>query len=381
MLNDLLLNELVVNAYIDANLLLFVIFALWWLAVRILSKTGLAGAFGSQLQLLNGVMLAGILCPVMIYLAGGIISQHTYNFSDIIVAHYLDGDYEISPSTMQLLIDAPSHFVRDFVGQSGIFMVCLAIAIAVGTIGFALKAVINLLAVRRALKACHPLRTLGTVTFLVSDTVPVPYSTRGFRRRYIVIPAVMLDNLADVRMAISHELQHFRQHDVEWDMALAFLQPLFFWNPAFYLLKNNVNRLREMACDQSLIMRRRYDIRAYCECLLRAGRRSMMVGNPVSTMRMSVAMVDVDALRPDISASMLRQRILALTGYNGHKNGSRFIHMLFMVPLIIFVMLSAVMMRSPADWSHDRLMLSSIVNLERLETRNSNNLIAVRPVR
>jgi hypothetical protein len=39
------------------------------------------------------------------------------------------------------------------------------------------------------------------------------------------------------------------------------------------------------------------------------------------------------------------------------------------------------MMRSPADWSHDRLMLSSIVNLERLETRNSNNLIAVRPVR
>jgi hypothetical protein len=78
---------------------------------------------------------------------------------------------------------------------------------------------------------------------------------------------------------------------------------------------------------------------------------------------------------------MLRQRILALTGYNGHKNGSHFIHMLIMVPLIVFVMLSAVMMRSPADWSHDRLMLSSIVNLERLETRNSNNLIAVRPVR
>ncbi|MGB2234051.1 MAG: hypothetical protein ACPH5J_00630, partial [Candidatus Puniceispirillum sp.] len=103
MLNDLLLNELVVNAYIDANLLLFVIFALWWFAVRILSRTGLAGAYGSQLRLLNGVMLAGILCPVMIYLAGGVISQHSYNFSDIIVAHYLDGDYEISPSTMQLL--------------------------------------------------------------------------------------------------------------------------------------------------------------------------------------------------------------------------------------------------------------------------------------
>jgi hypothetical protein len=52
-----------------------------------------------------------------------------------------------------------------------------------------------------------------------------------------------------------------------------------------------------------------------------------------------------------------------------------------MVPLITFVMISAVMMRSPADWSHDRLMLSTIVNLERLETRNSNNLMAVKPQR
>ena len=88
MLNDLLLNELVVNAYIDANLLLFVIFALWWLAVRIFSRTVLAGAYGSQLRLLNGVMLAGVLCPVMIYLAGGVISQYSYNFSDIIMQDF-----------------------------------------------------------------------------------------------------------------------------------------------------------------------------------------------------------------------------------------------------------------------------------------------------
>lgn len=381
MLSDLLLNENVVNAYIDANLLLFVIFILWWVARFILSGMGLVGAYGAQLRLLNGIMLAGALCPLLIYLAGGVLSQYTFNFSDIIVAHYLDGDFKIRPSTMQLLIDAPSHFVRDFVGQSGTFMVCLALTIAVGSVGFLLKAIVNLLALRRALQACHPLRTIGSVTFLVSDTVLVPYSTRGLRRQYIVLPAVMLDNMADVRMAISHELQHFRQHDVEWDMALAFLQSLFFWNPAFYLLRKNIGRLREMACDQSLITRRRYDIRAYCECLLRAGRRSMMVGNPVSTMHMSVALVEIDALRPDISASMLRLRILALIGYDGRTDSSRLIYLLFMVPLITFVMISAVMMRSPADWSHDRLMLSTIVNLERLETRNSNNLMIVRPQR
>ena len=381
MLSDLLLNENVVNAYIDANLLLFVMFASWWLAARILSGIGLVGAHGARLRLLNGVMLAGVSCPLLIYLAGGAASQHAFNFSDIIVAHYLDGNFEIKPSTMEFLIDAPSRFVRDFVGQSGILMVCLAAVIAIGCLGFTLKAIINMLALRRVLKACHPLRTLGSISFLVSDTVLVPFSTRGLRRRYIVIPAIMLDNMDDVKMAISHELQHFRQHDVEWDMALAFLQPLFFWNPAFYLLKKNVGQLREMACDQSLITRRRYDVRAYCECLLRAGRRSMMAGNPVSTIPMSVALVEIDALRPDISTSMLRLRILALTGYDGRTDGSRLIYLLFMVPLITFVMISAVMMRSPADWSHDRLMLSTIVNLERLETRNSNNLMAVKPQR
>ena len=107
----------------------------------------------------------------------------------------------------------------------------------------------------------------------------------------------------------------------------------------------------------------------------------MMAGNPVSTMRMSVALVEVDALRPAISTSKLRLRILALTAYDGRSDASRLLFMLFMVPLIAFVMISAVMMRSPADWSHDRLMLSTIVNLERLETRNSNNLMVVRPQR
>ena len=381
MLSDLVLNENIVNAYIDAHLLLSVIFVLWWFAARLLSGLGFVGAYGARLRLLNAVMLAGALCPVLIYLANGVISQYALNFSDIIVAHYLDGDYEIKPSTMQILIDAPSHFVRDFVAQSNGFMVCLGVAIAAGTVGFMLKFIVNVLGLRRALRLCHPLRTIGSVSFLISDTILVPFSTRGLRRRYIVLPAVMLHNMSDVRMAISHELQHFRQRDVEWDMALAFLQPLFFWNPAFYLLKKNVGQLREMVCDQSLITRRGYDIRAYCECLLRAGRRSMMAGNPVSTMRLSVALVEVDALRPAISTSKLRLRILALTAYDGRSDASRLLFMLFMVPLIAFVMISAVMMRSPADWSHDRLMLSTIVNLERLETRNSNNLMVVRPQR
>ena len=268
MLSDLLLNESVVSAYIDANLLLFVIFALWWLAARILSRIGLEDAYAARLRLLNSVMLAGALCPLVIYLASGITSQYAFNFSDIIVAHYLDGDFEMKPSTMQFLIDAPSGFVRDFVNQSDMLMVCLAVIIATGTLGFTIKAIINVLALRRLLKSCHPLRRLGSVSFLISDTVLVPFSTRGLRQRYIVIPAIMLDNMVDVKMAISHELQHFRQRDIEWDVALAFLQPLFFWNPAFLILKRQLERFRELSCDQSILNRQNLRANDYARCLI-----------------------------------------------------------------------------------------------------------------
>jgi hypothetical protein len=41
--------------------------------------------------------------------------------------------------------------------------------------------------------------------------------------------------------------------------------------------------------------------------------------------------------------------------------------------MVAVVFLSALSIQKPADWSQDRLMLSAIINLERLETRNGSN--------
>jgi len=39
--------------------------------------------------------------------------------------------------------------------------------------------------------------------------------------------------------------------------------------------------------------------------------------------------------------------------------------------MIAVVFLSALSIQKPADWTQDRLMLSTIINLERLETINT----------
>ena len=46
---------------------------------------------------------------------------------------------------------------------------------------------------------------------------------------------------------------------------------------------------------------------------------------------------------------------------------------LAVLPMVAVVFLSALSIQKPADWSQDRLMLSAIINLERLETRNGSN--------
>jgi hypothetical protein len=44
--------------------------------------------------------------------------------------------------------------------------------------------------------------------------------------------------------------------------------------------------------------------------------------------------------------------------------------------LVGSVLITAMLIQRPSDWSQDRLMLSTIVNLERLATRNSRPVSA-----
>ena len=58
------LTNYVLDAYIDANILLICAFSIWALARFILGQFGFSQAFGLQLRLLNGVFLAVAFSPV-----------------------------------------------------------------------------------------------------------------------------------------------------------------------------------------------------------------------------------------------------------------------------------------------------------------------------
>ncbi|NNE89684.1 MAG: biotin transporter BioY, partial [Silicimonas sp.] len=71
----------------------------------------------------------------------------------------------------------------------------------------------------------------------------------------------------------------------------------------------------------------------------------------------------------DGKPSYLEQRILSLL--NARKAARRkLLFALTVVPLIAMLAFATVAIQRPGDWSQDRLMLSTVVNLDRLDEIN-----------
>ncbi|WP_339631879.1 M56 family metallopeptidase [uncultured Sneathiella sp.] len=360
--------ETVLNVFIDANILLLVACLVWTAVLAIFPFIGLRGTFRTQLFLLNGSIGTIILCPIFVYLFSGWTSQHSLNISDLVVSNYLNGNFHMDAVRLELALGFREEIVREITSLKS-----LTAQILVGTFAAISAALFfRLLCQGRRLLAqlndSYLLKRIGNVYILVSDEVSVPYSTRGLTRRYIVIPEETLTRQLDLKIAITHELQHFRQKDIEWEFFLEALKPLFFWNPVYYIWCAQVRRLREYACDQTIVNRSSYGIRAYCECLLRASRSQAKSNLSRRTRLPSVALVDMCDSEKS-KRSLLRKRILMMTNEHGNK-GSKLVSALASISVFGIVFTTSVLMQNPKDWSHDRLMLSTIINLERMNTIN-----------
>ena len=146
---------------------------------------------------------------------------------------------------------------------------------ALGFSWFVVRLLRNAAHVRRLIRTGYLWRRYYGLDILLTDQSDVPFSTRGLRRRYILLPSVLLSESDDLRIAVAHEIQHIRQGDLGWEIFLECLRPVFFWNPALLFFKREVETLRELACDQQVIMRHHIGIEAYCGCLLRVCRNAM----------------------------------------------------------------------------------------------------------
>ncbi|WP_293575524.1 M56 family metallopeptidase [Phaeobacter sp.] len=359
--------ETILNAYIDLNLLLFAGVALWLGSRAILLRSHLGPAFQPQLRLLNGMTILLAIAPFIGVALTTYVMTKPPTLSDMLVAQYLQGNVSMSATKFESFLGLREDVVRGLLDQSALWAQIAIVLLAIGCVVSALQLLSAGLRLRQVVQTAYVWKHIGRVQILFSDTSKVAFSTRGFRRLYIVLPTSLAENTADLRLSIAHELQHFRQRDVECEFLLEALRPLLFWNPAYHIWRREVRMLREFACDQALIRRGNRDVRAYCECLIRAC--ILAAQDPVRLVqrRPVVALVDNNEMR---RGATIERRIRAVTAEQPQER-----HMLSWMfvsaALATGVLSCALLMQRSGDWSHDRIMLSTIVNLERMAHRNA----------
>lgn len=372
----MVLGNSLLNVYIDANVMIIVAFLLWVFVRFVLSKLGFYREFRSMLMLLNSTFIAVLISPFFVWGLTAVMKadlvgiQPPMNISDFAIALYLDGGFQMKASEFEQFLTLRNTWTNEIVSLTSVTSILIVIFL---TGGFAVSVVRTLLSVwrlRSIIRNSFEWRRFKNIHIRFCETTHVPFSTRGLRNHYIIMPFALLENSEDLRMALAHEFQHLRQGDISWEIAIEFLRPLFFWNPAFILWKRTVDQLRELSCDQQVLSRKKYKIKDYGECLLRVCQNSLKYkdGMPVIVPVIAFAQVDKFPYGSN-SVRFLKHRVSAL--FEGPKEPySPRKLLLLVVPLMAIVVFSSIIIHTGSDWSQDRIMLSTIVNLERLDVIN-----------
>ncbi|MEO0387837.1 MAG: M56 family metallopeptidase [Pseudomonadota bacterium] len=363
--------EVLLDAFLHANALFVIAFALWWVARLALSLLGRGDAHGGQLTLLNALFVTVLLAPpaaawIAHLHSAGIAPAPQVNLSDMVVSYYLSGGFEMKAAAFEELVQMHSRATLMLLNGEGslargvIALFCAGFGIGLFRL---FRAVFSL---RRILAESYPWRRVGRVRIQISDTVLVPFSTRGLYQYHVVLPSGLLSRPHDLRVSLAHEFQHIRSGDLEWEILLEALKPLFYLNPAYRAWKRQVEHLRELACDGAVLSRGRIGVKAYCETLLSVCKAAR--GRQADRMAPKVALLALGRRRPG-GPSLLELRVRSMLRRPPVGRG-RGMLCLIGLPLILALALSALAIQPPGDWSQDRLMLSTVVNLDRLDEIN-----------
>ncbi|KIC51017.1 M56 family metallopeptidase [Tateyamaria sp. ANG-S1] len=367
--------DALLDAFINANILLVVAYGLWSVARFMFHRFGLSHCFATQLQLLNSVFVVIVLSPFVILTfatlqSNGYAQSVNVNLSDMVVAYYLNGGFSMQATEFERLVNMRDTFLNNVVNAAGWVAWSVIAAFLIGLIVGAARLVFSMFCLFRIVSASYGWRQFGRIRLRLSDKTLVPFSTRGLRYYYVVIPSHMLGQPKELSVSLAHEFQHLRQGDIEWEIVLEALKPFFFLNPAFHAWKRQVENLRELSCDAEVLTRGRIDVRAYCDTLLAVCQQTLRRDRMfvVAVPKVTLVTADRSALR-DGRMSFLERRIMSLLDMR-HLRRPRLLYMATLLPLAAAIMLTAVAIQRPGDWSQDRLMLSTVVNLERLDEIN-----------
>lgn len=92
------------------------------------------------------------------------------------------------------------------------------------------------------------------ILLLGSNYAGTPFTT-GVVQQYIIIPAMMINSLDDeeIDFILRHEFYHASQNDVARKILIIVLNPLNWFNPLFFFLKENLFHWIEIACDEAVM--------------------------------------------------------------------------------------------------------------------------------
>ncbi len=367
--------EVLLDAFINANILICVAFALWFALRGVMWGVGLKHAYSTQIRLLNTVFLTVLSAPLIV--AGfnalqktGVTPAVKVNLSDIALSYYLKGGIAMKATDFEGLMQLRDTFLLNILAGAGLASKVLIAAFFVGLIIGMTRLVYSMFCLWRIVSGSYHWREIGRVKLRLSDRTLVPFSTRGLWSYYVVIPSHMLGQSDEMRVTLAHEFQHIRQGDLEWEIVLEALKPLFFLNPAYHAWKRQVEALREFNCDSQVLSKGRINAKVYCDTLLSICQKTLRRDRSfvIAVPKVTLVTADRSSLIKG-KRSFLERRILSVLNLK-RLPYERLLFAALAVPLFSAMALTSVAIQRPGDWSHDRLMLSTVVNLERLDEIN-----------
>ena len=362
--------ETLFDFYLDVNILLLVAAFAWWAFSACLKRGWIRSCPQTELRASYALLVAVPAFPLTLLVieqidgAAYIATLSMLSLSDFAVAQFLDGRIGMSPMAFETTLNMRGELVRDIVGLRTHLGQAITLVLSVGVGISIIRQLRAAFRIRGMLSESFVLRRHKRLRLLVSEKATVPFSTRSLWRYFVVVPVDFLIRPGDLRIAVSHELQHIRQRDITWEIILEFIRPFFFWNPAYYYWKQEIECRRELACDRRLVSRELVTLSAYSDCLLRACERAVQSKGGQQLTSPAVPFVHSAGRH---AGRLLTTRFEMLV-QPVHPQGATCLATISGA-VIAFVLLSGVAISASSEWSHDRIMLSTIVNLERLDSR------------
>ncbi len=261
------------NLYFQMHLLLLGTFFIFLLARKVGAKT----SYSSLVRIAQILIITSLFSPVVLSL----LPQHrmpTLKFGAILP---VSESVLQKQGTMRAVLTqkkSPVAVKKDLSPWNLIFEISAGQTLgtlAVGMILMFIRLGRNYRLLRNLLIESHPIRRIGRVTLLVSDSISTPFSVLFGRTACALFPVSLLSSTKDFQIALKHELQHHRQRDTAWAFFLEVLVCVFYPNPWVYLWKREITELQEFSCDAVLIGRKRISPQDYGSTLIKVAEAAL----------------------------------------------------------------------------------------------------------